>query len=147
LGNFASAKMLTGSHALRPNFFQKSTDHSIEYKKCLQGSPLRNFTSAKMLAGTTGSRAARPVTDSLSNLLITVTHTLLGHIVTSFENVTNSLHESTQDGAVSDSVGGGDMAAAAATKPGGGEAEMIGWLVFGCSFINSVMGLVGDIKV
>ena len=54
--------------------------------------------------------------ESLSILLVMVSHVLLAHIVGSF---------------AADSS----------------ESELVSWLVFGCSFINAVMALVGDIKV
>jgi len=63
-----------------------------------------------------GAERAGAVPESLSILLVMVSHALLAHIVGSF---------------AADSS----------------ESELVSWLVFGCSFINVVMALVGDIKV
>ena len=103
-----------GSPALRPSgkaAVTKMFDVSLKTLKWLD--KVRVLCAKAM-----GTRASVPA--SLSALLVSATHALLGHIVAAFE----SCHKGSKDS----------------------EGELIGWLVFGCGFINVVMGLVGDVK-
>ena len=95
--------------------------------------PLHTFSRQvrKASTKTQSSRASLPLPPSLSGLLVSATHSLLGNIVAAFEDSSKHSDRDTSAGAGASQCD---------------EGELVGWLVFGCGFINAVMVLVGDVK-